>query len=263
MKPKPTYQELAARVKDLAQENRRLKQTVDELSGDQEKYRAIFNHKFNCLYIHDLTGRFIDANDAALDLLGYKRDEIQGLDFASLIQKDQLPKAFRFLEDVIHHHNGQKAVEYELKRKDGRRIWIETGGSLIHRKGKPWAVIGVARDVTARKQAEAALQKARAELENRVKARSAELTAANRRLENEIEERKQTEAALADSEKNYRQLVQSANSIILRLDPRGNVKFINEFAQKFFGYSEKVIIGNDSDNNGLVEFHFRMGSAKL
>jgi C4-dicarboxylate-specific signal transduction histidine kinase len=76
--------------------------------------------------------------------------------------------------------------------------------------------LGVARDITARKQAEADLQKVRDELENRVMARTAELTEANRRLEKEIEERRQMEAALEESEKNYRQLVQSANSIMSR-----------------------------------------------
>ena len=201
MKPEPTYQELADRVKDLAKENHRLKQTVDEVCSDHEKYRALFKHRFNCLYIHDLTGRFIDANDAALALLGYERDEIQELDFTSLIERDQLPKAFRFLEDVIRHHNGQKAVEYKLKRKDGSYIWIDTGGSLINKNGKPWAVLGIARDITARKQAEKALKKAHKELETRVKDRTAKLAAANRRLESEIDERKQTEAALVASEK--------------------------------------------------------------
>ena len=92
---------------------------------------------------------------------------------------------------------------------------------------------------------ETALKKAIKELEIRVKDRTAKLAAINRRLQEEIEEHKQTEAALAASEKNYRQLVQSANSIIIRLDIKGNVKFINEFAQKFFGFSEKAIIGKN------------------
>jgi len=56
---------------------------------------------------------------------------------------------------------------------------------------------------------------------------------------------KKTEAALAASERSYQQLVESANSIILKLDPEGNVKFINEFAQAFFGYPEKGILGKN------------------
>ncbi len=48
---------------------------------------------------------------------------------------------------------------------------------------------------------------------------------------------------LQTSEKKYRELVQNANSIILRLDTGGKIIFFNEFAQRFFGYSEKELIG--------------------
>jgi PAS domain S-box-containing protein len=235
---KPTYEE-------LEKENLGLKQAVDELQDDREKYRALYGHQFNCIYIHDLEGNFLDANDAALNLLGYEREEISDLNFASLIGKDQLPKAFETLGEIKQRGYERKVVEYKLKRKDGSWIWIDTGGSLIYQNGIPRAILGVARDITARKQAEADLQKARKELENRVRARTAELTDANRRLKEEIEERKLIEAALEESEKNYRQLVQSANSIILRLDPRGNVEFMNEFARKFFGYTEEEILGRN------------------
>ena len=43
----------------------------------------------------------------------------------------------------------------------------------------------------------------------------------------------------------YQGLVKSANSIILTIDPQGNVKFINAFAQEFFGYPEKKILGQN------------------
>jgi PAS domain S-box-containing protein len=48
-----------------------------------------------------------------------------------------------------------------------------------------------------------------------------------------------------ESEKQYRELVESANSIILRMDTEGNITFFNEFAQKFFGYTQKEIIGQN------------------
>jgi PAS domain-containing protein len=46
---------------------------------------------------------------------------------------------------------------------------------------------------------------------------------------------------LHESEKKYRELVENANSIILRRDIRGNITFFNEFAQKFFGFAEDEI----------------------
>ena len=58
-------------------------------------------------------------------------------------------------------------------------------------------------------------------------------------------DRWQTQAALAQSERQYRELVESANSIILRLDRAGDIIFINEFAEDFFGYPKKEILGRN------------------
>ena len=50
---------------------------------------------------------------------------------------------------------------------------------------------------------------------------------------------------LQESEKKYRDLVESANSIIMRRDMDGRITFFNEFAQKFFGFSETEILGRN------------------
>jgi PAS domain S-box-containing protein len=60
-----------------------------------------------------------------------------------------------------------------------------------------------------------------------------------------IVERKKAEAALRKSEQSYRQLVQSANSIIMRMDTKGHVIFFNKYAQDFFGYTEPEILGKN------------------
>ncbi len=48
---------------------------------------------------------------------------------------------------------------------------------------------------------------------------------------------------LRESENKYRELVETANSIILRIDTRGRLTFSNAFAQKFFGYTENEMLG--------------------
>ena len=48
---------------------------------------------------------------------------------------------------------------------------------------------------------------------------------------------------LQASEEKYRDLVENANSIILRVDRFGKIIFFNEFAQRFFGYREAEIVG--------------------
>ncbi|MFH2219393.1 MAG: ATP-binding protein [Pseudomonadota bacterium] len=50
---------------------------------------------------------------------------------------------------------------------------------------------------------------------------------------------------LQESEKKYRELVENANSIIMRRDIHGDITFFNEFAQRFFGYTEKEILGKN------------------
>ena len=53
-------------------------------------------------------------------------------------------------------------------------------------------------------------------------------------------------AKLRSSEAKYRQLVENANSIIVQLDNEGKITFFNEFAEKFFGYSQAEIIGKSA-----------------
>ncbi len=60
-----------------------------------------------------------------------------------------------------------------------------------------------------------------------------------------VQERNKAEAALRESEKNYRELVQSANSIIMRMDTEGKITFFNTYARNFFGYREEEIIGKN------------------
>jgi PAS domain S-box-containing protein len=59
----------------------------------------------------------------------------------------------------------------------------------------------------------------------------------------DITERKNVELKLDESEQKYRELVESANSIILRWNAEGYVTFLNQFGQRFFGYAFDEIVG--------------------
>lgn len=59
----------------------------------------------------------------------------------------------------------------------------------------------------------------------------------------DISERKKAQRKLHESEQQYRELVESANSIILRWNAQGQVTFLNTFGLQFFGYTAEQIVG--------------------
>jgi PAS domain S-box-containing protein len=65
----------------------------------------------------------------------------------------------------------------------------------------------------------------------------------NRKLQREIEDRKQAQIALQSSQAKYRELVENANAIILRASADGTVSYFNEVAEQVFGYTANEILG--------------------
>jgi PAS domain S-box-containing protein len=61
----------------------------------------------------------------------------------------------------------------------------------------------------------------------------------------DISERKQVEEALRESERNIRELVETANSIILTWKPDGRLEYVNDFGLKKFGYKKEELIGKN------------------
>ncbi|MEA3513968.1 MAG: PAS domain S-box protein [Nanoarchaeota archaeon] len=59
----------------------------------------------------------------------------------------------------------------------------------------------------------------------------------------DITESKKRQEDLMASERKYKYLVENANSLILKVDIKGRIIFLNEFAEKFFGYKKEELIG--------------------
>ena len=73
----------------------------------------------------------------------------------------------------------------------------------------------------------------------------ADMAVALQKLKREVNERQRAETSLRESEEKYRDLVENANSIILRWDIEGNITYMNPYGLVFFGYSIGEIIGNN------------------
>ena len=129
---KPTYQELENRFRELEKEYDEYKKETETLSNSQEKFKSLFDRNLHCIFISDFEGNFLDANAAALNLLGYSREELPSINFASLMDENQLPKAFAAIEKIKRDGFLQSFIEFKLKRKDGRYVWVETDSSLLY-----------------------------------------------------------------------------------------------------------------------------------
>jgi PAS domain S-box-containing protein len=61
----------------------------------------------------------------------------------------------------------------------------------------------------------------------------------------DISDRKKIEQELRDSEKNYRELVEGVNCIVLRMTPDGKIAFINDYGARLFGYRKDELTGKE------------------
>jgi len=132
--------------------------TEASLTEIVERYRLLFDRGLHSIYVHDLEGNFLDANRAALDLLGYTRDEIPCLSISSLVDKDQLPLALKMIKEIKRRGSQKCPMEFRIRKKNGEYIWVETAACIISRNERSYAVQGIALDITKRKRMELELR---------------------------------------------------------------------------------------------------------
>lgn len=175
----------------------------EALRESEERNRAIVSQSAAGIVNWDLTGRLTFVNYNFCQMLGYKESELIGKTIQELTHADDIAENTRLFHRLIRQ-GASYYLEKRFIRKDGAYIWATTSASpILDAAGKVQSVAVVVVDTTARKQAEAALQKSKEVLEERVHERTRELQAANKELKAEIERRKGLEGeilAISDRE---------------------------------------------------------------
>jgi PAS domain S-box-containing protein len=167
---------------------RNLKQNEEVLRESEEKYRTMMEAMVDAVYICSPDFRVAYMNPTMIRRIG--RDATG----------EVCHKAINDLEErcpfCVHDRvmEGEHVDAEILSPKDGR-FYRVSHSPVVHRDGSV-SKMTIYRDITQHKQAEEALEEARLDLEQRVVARTFELTESNARLKQEIAERLRTELAL-------------------------------------------------------------------
>ena len=208
----------------------------ETLRESEERYRHLVETMNEGLALADRDYLFTFVNEKFAEMLGYSREEMVGCHLLEFVHEEYQD----FMKDQMVKRIMGEAKSYEIdwKAKDGRRVYtLISPRGFYDSEGQFIGSLGVLTDITDRKRAEEALQRAHGELELRVKERTAELLSTNEQLKREIEDRKRVEEDLRQSENRYRHLINSIPSIVYRGYQDWSVDFIDEKIQLLTGFS--------------------------
>jgi PAS domain S-box-containing protein len=129
----------------------------------KDRYRDLLENAIDMVYTCDLQGNFTSVNSTALRVIGYTQQEALSMNFLQIVAAEYRHIA---LGAVNAAAEGQEppGAEVEIITKQGARLDVEIRSRLLYEDGKAVGVQGIARDVTERKRAVAALRESEQEL---------------------------------------------------------------------------------------------------
>jgi PAS domain S-box-containing protein len=163
------------------------KRAEDTLRESEEKFRSVFRDAGVGMVIVSLEGRFLAANKAFCDSLGYTEEELQEKTVESVTLSEDWPAFSKKLREALKEGRGFQWFEKRCLHKSGRIVYTASSASLIRsRNGEPQYFVGEVLDVTMRKEAEQALADMSRKL---IAAQEQERTRIARELHDDINQR--------------------------------------------------------------------------
>ena len=163
-----------------------------EVERRLQEYRALLaNDSVGILVVCD--GDIAQCNSSAARLFGWDVADLLGRSAATFFGSDEEFQSFASRIGDALAADGSPAIEWRTVRRDGSRVWTRLLVKGITPGGPAGETVWLVDDISARKEMEAALAKARDDLEQRVRAAHDELAWSNERLVAELYERSEVE----------------------------------------------------------------------
>ncbi len=145
-----------ALVRDVTEARR----TEMALRESEKRFRVLFENAGVGVAQGDTnTGRFLKVNQKYCDILGYTREEMENIEFASITHPDDLPKNLVLLEQLKRGEIREFTLEKRYIRKDGTPVWVLLTVSPLWNPGEaPSTHITVVFDISEQKRAAESLR---------------------------------------------------------------------------------------------------------
>jgi len=145
--------DLKSAVDKLSSEIADRKRAEELLKENEERLKLMYDYAPDAYYLIDFEGTFLDGNKMSEKISGYTKEELIGKKFheTGLLELDELTKAIDILIKCTQGI-GSGPRELILKKKDGTTVEIEISVYPIKIKNQD-VILGIARDITERKQA--------------------------------------------------------------------------------------------------------------
>jgi len=168
----------------------------------EQRFQELVENANDIIYTHDLEGNFTSLNRAGELITGYSREEALTRNIADIVAPEFLEVA-RHMIALKSDDTRSTVYEIDIFSKSLRRVTLEVSTTLLFHDDVPIGVQGIARDIT---------------------------------------ERKAAEAALRESEKQFRGLFENANDLVCTMDSRGRFVTLNRAGEAILGYTRGEVI---------------------